>query len=543
MQYLSILEALGGLGVFILGMKTMSEGLQKIAGDRFRRHLERIAGNRLTAALLGSTLSSLLQSSSAACIITVGFINAGLISLYQALGILLGTGIGTTLAVQFIAFKISSFALPAVFVGVCLRCFLRRRRWVNAGELILGAGLLFLGLRIMESNLQPLQEYAIVFTHQDMFVSKRIAAVLFGATLTLLVQSGSTAIAVIMALAGSSLVSFETGAAMVIGELLGTSVITAFASIGGTLEAKRTVFFYFMVNLLAVMVVMLVFPSYLSFVSYISPEDIASSAGISRVLANTHTLFSIMSAVIFLPLIGFFARTAPRIIPGSERASSVEARTVFIDPRVLNTPPIALLQARSELRRMAGISLTMYSEMVEQFFRYDARKAVGIRQKENAVDILQRDLTDFLVSLSRRELAPEASMEIPVMLQLIGELEHVADQSEAVLDYLRRKKEEKLLFSNAAMTEIRHLARTVEKLVELAVETMDNPPPDAVEQGRSLRDDVGRQREAMLDGHIKRLSAGKCSVRAGIIYADMITAFVKIADSSVTIIETRKEFT
>lgn len=330
---------------------------------------------------------------------------------------------------------------------------------------------------------------------------------------------------------------------MVIGELLGTSVITAFASIGGTLEAKRTVFFYFMVNLLAVVVVMLVFPSYLSFVTYISPEDIASSAGISRVLANTHTLFSIMSAVIFLPLIGFFARTAPRIIPGSERASSVEARTVFIDPRVLNTPPIALLQARSELRRMAGISLTMYSEMVEQFFRYDARKAVGIRQKENAVDILQRDLTDFLVSLSRRELAPEASMEIPVMLQLIGELEHVADQSEAVLDYLRRKKEEKLLFSNAAMTEIRHLARTVEKLVDLAVETMDNPPPDAVEQGRSLRDDVGRQREAMLDGHIKRLSAGKCSVRAGIIYADMITAFVKIADSSVTIIETRKEFT
>lgn len=395
----------------------------------------------------------------------------------------------------------------------------------------------------MESNLQPLQEYAIVFTHQGLFIPKRAAAVLFGATLTLLVQSGSTAIAVIMALAGSSLVSFETGAAMVIGELLGTSVITAFASIGGTLEAKRTVFFYFMVNVLAVVVVMLVFPSYLSFVTYISPEDIASSAGISRVLANTHTLFSIMSAVIFLPLIGFFARTAPRIIPGSERASSVEARTVFIDPRVLNTPTIALLQARSELRRMAGISRTMYCEMVEQFFRYDARKAVGIRQKEIAVDILQRDLTDFLVSLSRRELAPEESMEIPVMLQLIGELEHVADQSEAVLDYLRRKKEEKLLFSNAAMTEIRHLARTVEKLVDLAVETMDNPPPDAVEQGRTLRNEVGRQREAMLDGHIKRLSAGKCSVRAGIIYADMITAFVKAADSSVTIIETRKEFT
>jgi len=543
MTILYVLEALGGLGLFILGMKTMTEGLQKLAGDRFRRALERVAGNRLAAALLGSSLSSLLQSSSAACIITIGFVNAGLISLYQALGILLGTGIGTTLAVQFIAFKITSFALPAVFVGVGLRFFVRRRRWVNAGELILGAGLLFLGLRVMEANLLPLQQNAIILGHETFLISKHVTAVLFGALLTVLVQSGSTAIAIVMALAGSGLVSFETGAAMVIGELVGTSVITAIASIGGTLEAKRAVFFFFIINTFAVTVVMLFFPSFIGFVAAVSPADLTSSATVSRVLANTHTAFSILSAFIFLPLIGFFARSAPHIIPGSERAASVEARTVFIDNRVINTPTIALLQARNELRRMAGITCTMYGEMVEQFFRYDAKKSAAIAQKENTVDILQRDLSDFLVALSRQPLPPEESMDIPIMLQLISELEHVADQSEAVLDFLRKKKEEKLLFSPTAMTEIRQLARKAQELVALAVETIEVPAAGAAEIGRGLRDEVVTMREAMLNGHIKRLSTGKCTVRAGIIYADMIAAFAKVADSCLTIIETRREFT
>lgn len=542
MTILYVLEALGGLGLFILGMKTMTDGLQKLAGDKFRRALERVAGNRLAAALLGSSLSSLLQSSSAACIITIGFVNAGLISLYQALGILLGTGIGTTLAVQFIAFKITSFALPAIFAGVLLRFFVRRRRWVNAGELLLGAGLLFLGLRVMEANLQPLQQNAIILGHDTFLISKHFTSVLFGALLTLLVQSGSTAIGIVMALAGSGLISFETGAAMVIGELVGTSVITAFASIGGTIEAKRAVFFYFVINIFAVTVVMIFFPSFIELVRTISPAVLDSSTAVSRVLANTHTVFSILSACIFLPLIGFFARSASHIIPGSERTVSVEARTIFIDNRVINTPPIALLQARNELRRMADITRSMYCETAAQFVRYDAKKSSAIEQKENAVDIIQRDLSDFLVNLSRNPLPAEETMDIPVMLQLISELEHVADQSEAILDYLRKKKEEKLVFSTIAMTEIRHLSRKVEELVVLAAESVESPVPDAVAKGRGGRDEVMQMREAMLNGHIKRLSNGKCTVRAGIIFADMIAAFAKISDSCLTIIETRREF-
>lgn len=540
LQY--ILEALGGLGLFILGMKTMSEGLQKLAGDRFRRLLERVAGNRLTAALLGTTLSSLLQSSSAAGIITISFVNAGLVSLYQALGILLGTGIGTTLAVQFIAFKITSFALPSIFIGVGLKYFGRRRRWVNAGELVLGAGLLFLGLRIMESNLLPLQQSSLIFNSDTYFISKRFTAVLLGAFLTFIVQSSSAAIGIVMALVGSGLVSFDTGAAMVVGELLGTSSITAIAAIGGTLEAKRTVFFYFLINLFAVSVAMLFFPSFLKLVQLISPAGGTSPSAVSRILANAHTLFNTLNACVFLPLIGFFARSAPAIIPGRERSAGVEQRSVFIDSRVLNTPPIALMQVRNELRRMGEITRTMYCELVEQFYRFDARRSSGIMQKEATIDILQRDISDFLVSLSRQPLATKDSLAIPVMLQTVSDLEHIGDQSEAILTYLQRKKEEKLLFSGTAMSDIRILARKVEDFVRLATETLDSSDDAVAADARQMHEEIVVLGETMQNAHIKRLASGKCNVRAGIIYSDMIMAFTKIADSCYNIIETTKEF-
>lgn len=552
-----ILEALGGLGLFILGMKTMSEGLQKIAGERFRRSLEKIAGNRLTAALLGSSLASLLQSSSAACIITVSFVNAGLITLYHALGILLGTGIGTTLAVQLIAFKVSSFALPAVFLGVFLKYFGWRRRWVNVGELLLGAGLLFLGLKVMETNLLPLQQNAVIAGHGALVFSWRFSAALFGALLTFLVQSSSTAIGIVMALAGSGLVSFETGAAMVIGEVLGTSVITAIGSIGGTLEAKRTVLVYFVINLFAVTMAMVLFPTLLDLVYLVTPGSSQLfgnplstpalmtgelSSAVSRLLANTHTVFSAAIALIFLPLVGFFARSAPLFLPGSAGSLNVEPRTKFIDSRVMNTPTIALLQASNELKRMAAITHSMYTEMVELFHRYNAKKATVIRQKENTIDILQRDISDFLVTLSRQNLTPDNSIKIPVMLQLVSYLEEIGDQTEAILGYLRRKKEEKLLFSNTAMAEIRELAHHVGKMVSLAIESLESPSDESISQGKGMKEVIYTMHQAMNSGHIKRLSSGKCTVRAGLIYADIMTSFVKISDSCMNIIETKREF-
>jgi phosphate:Na+ symporter len=500
----TICEAFGGLGLFILGMKSMSEGLQKLTGERLRNFLEKITGNRFTAALMGSCLASLLQSSSAASILVIGFVNAGLISFYQALAVLLGTGIGSTIVIQFIAFKVFSFALPSIFFGVLLKFFGRRRRLVYVGNLLIGAGLVFLGLQIMENGLAPVSQNALISGLHSHFFSWRISAVLLGALITFLIQSNSAATGIVIALASSGLLGFEVGVAMIIGEVLGTSIITIVATINGTLAAKRTALVNLLINIVSVILALLLFPFLLNAVAYLSPgnaEFIVSSANqavpslaqatrpyIARHLANAHTIFNVMSAILFLPFIGFFARSADLIMPGGKDSVDIEPRPKYIDHRVIDTPPIALLQVRSELKRMAIIARSMFNDTVEQFFRYDARRSTRIKQKEEVLDVLQRDITGFLVQLSRRPLSSENSMEIPIMLQAVSNLEHLGDQTEAISDYLHNKKEGKILFSNAAMSELKSLAAMVSEVVDLAVDSMGNVSEETLRNAQILKD-------------------------------------------------------
>lgn len=543
-------EALGGLGLFILGMKSMSEGLQRIAGERVRKSLERITGNRLTAALMGSCLSSLLQSSSAASILVIGFVNAGLISLYQALGVLLGTGIGATAAIQFIAFKTSFYSLPIIFIGVLLKFFSRRRRWANAGELLLGAGLVFLGLQTMEAGFVPLSRTTIFSGfHNDLF-SWRVTAAGVGAALTFLMQSSSAAIGVIIAMASSGMISFPVGAAMVVGDVIGVSLITVIASINGTLAAKRTAFTFLVVNISAVFLVLLLFPFFLKLVYVISPGDadaVISATGVNvirpnmaRHLANVHTVFSVLCLVSFLPLLGFLTRSAKTILSGREHSVDMEPRPRFIDSRVINTPPIAMLQARNEIRRMAEVAGSMFEEVTEQFYKYDAKRTTHLRQKEEVLDILQREISGFLVLLSRQPLSPEASMQIPIMLRDITSLEHIGDQNEIIIRRLIRKKEERIIFSGAGMSELRNLSARVAEIVQLALIALAGKPGGRLSDLEKLKDGVAELHETMKNNHLKRLTAGKCTIVAGVLYNDIAAAFIKIAEYAGDILETER---
>lgn len=553
-----IFEALGGLGLFILGMRTMSEGMHKIAGERLRTFLEKTTGNRLTAALLGSCLASILQSGSAASILVVCFVNAGLLSLYQAIGVLLGTAIGTTIAIQFIAFKITSFALPAIFIGVIIRFFCNSRKLVNIGILILGTGLVFFGLQIMETGFSPFKQSALYpWFHQNLF-SGMFSSILAGALLTFFIQSGSAAIAIIIALAGGGLLHFDSAVAMVIGEIIGSSLLTVIAALGGTLAAKRAVLVYFVINIAAITIVMLLFEFFLDFVQFVSPGIAELSNGvtskviaiqpvsgqirpnIARQLANAHTLFSILSVIIFLPLIGFLVRSASTIFNGRE--DDTEPRSQFIDYRVINTPTIALLQAKNEMKRMAAVAESMYKDLVDQFHSFNTKTAIKIREKEEVLDILQRDISSFLITISQQQLSSEYVIEIPTMLQLVNDLEHIGDQCEIITDFLRRKKEEKLRFSNTAMSELKLFVAQIAELVARAVHSLDNPDEIYPISARALLDKIQCTQETLHKNHISRLHNGKCSIVAGLLFGDMIAAFGRIAQISYEIIETEREF-
>ena len=560
MPLIYIWEVLGGLGLFVLGMKSMSEGLQKLSGEKLRRSLEKITGNRLTAALMGSCLASLLQSGSAASILVIGFVNAGLVSMYQALAVLLGTGIGSTLAIQFIAFNVSSLALPAIFTGVLLTFFSKRRRIVYLGNLLLGAGLVFLGLQIMEAGFSPISRNDLLKGLQNNFFSWRISAALLGAFLTIVIQSGSAATGIVMAMAGSGLISVETGVAMVVGEVLGTALVTVAASVNGSLAAKRTALLYLIINIAAVSLVLLLFPYYLKLVNILSPEmtqrvitslpnvspDEAASMlhpQVAHHLANAHTIFNLLNTLLFLPFIGHLARSVPVIMPGRKRVNENELRPLFIDVRVINTPTIAFLQAKNELKRMVDVTRVMFDEVIEQFYKFDAKKSVRIEHRKEVLTVLQKEISAFLITLSRQPLNRQNTMEIPVILHIVNNLKHIGDQSEVILELLRRKKEEKIIFSPAAMSELRTLAAMVGEMVHLTTGAICDDFTESTEILTDRKKAVNDMQETMLNSHMMRLTGGNCTIAAGMSYSDIISAFVKLSDHVVTLMEMKGELT
>jgi phosphate:Na+ symporter len=559
MLLFQMFEALGGLGLFVLGMKTMAEGLQRLSGGGIRRGIERITGNRLSAALTGGCLSTLLQSSGVASILIIGFVNAGLLSLYQALGMLIGTGLGTTVAVQFFAFKISFLALPSIFLGVFLRFFTRKRRWAFFGEVLLGFGLLFFGLDVMESRFAALAGNGDIQGYLSLFGNLRIASVLSGALLAFLVQSGGAAVGIIIALAASGSVGFEQAAAMVLGEIIGTAGLASIGAIGGTLTARRAVLFFAAIALISSAAVLLFFPLFLTLVSMVTPGDTsfiqnhgkglaaarptpASRAVIARAIANSHTIFSILTALVFLPTIGFFARSASRILPAGNGDIDMDPHSRYLDFRVIDTPSLAFVQAGSELRRMAKVAHSMVVDSVQQFSGFNTKTESHIRQKENLLDVLQKDLSAFLVALARRSLSPEVAEEVPVLLSNVNDLEDIGDNCEVVLECLRRKKEENVFFSAIAMAEIVSLAKKAEALVSTAVESLDSLTCPDIDSSRALKNDLLSSAEALKGNHLERLSTGTCTVIAGLLFMDIISAFARIGETAFVIIDTRRNF-
>ncbi len=550
------LEALGGLGLFILGMKIMSEGLQRLAGERLRRSLERLAGNRVTASFLGSSLTALLQSGGAASIIIIVFVNAGLLSLYQALGMLIGTSLGTTIVIQLIAFRIYFVAAPGIFIGAVLKFFSKRRRRVHFGEVLLGLSLIFFGLSMMEANFAPLKESAIFSAFQGNFPLRRVSEVILGALLTFFVQSGSAAIAIIIALSSGGFLPFEPAVAMVLGEAMGTTWLAAIGTINGTMAAKRAVLIYFLMVVFLLTGVLLCFPYFIKLVLHFSPHgaELATlsnasaanlnaahlKASLSRSLANAHTIFSIIGVLIFLPLVGLCVRSASKILPGRENDLDMENRLAFIDFRVIDTPVIAFSLVGNEVKRMAELTRSMLCDVVGLFNGYDARKASVIRQKENILDALQKDISSFLVILARQQLTPEISVGLPAMLQSVNGMENIGDNSEIILECLCRKKEGNVYFSDAAMDEIRQMASMTNILIDRVVDVFDAKVKIDIQSVNSLHENIRSTVEELKKRHVSRLSSGSCTVIAGLLYIDILSAFEKISDLSLEIIKDQR---
>ncbi len=547
-----IFSLIGGLGLFLFGMRTMSEGLQKVAGDRMRKILASLTSNRIVGTLVGLAVTAIIQSSSATTVMVVGFVNAGLLSLVQAIGVVLGANIGTTITAQLIAFKFAKFALPLIGIGVGLTLFSKNRHRGYWGEVILGFGLLFFGLTIMKQAFDPLKysaEFRQIFT---LVGDYHLLGVLAGALLTVIVQSSTATIGITLALATSGLISFEASVALILGENIGTTVTANIAAIGTNLAAKRTAFCHFLFNAIGVFYMLLLFPVLLELVSFVTPGDadmiietqsqadlldgvIGDKPFIARHIANTHTLFNLINTLVFLPAIGLLAKLATMMIRGKEDIERMQVQ--FIDSRVLNTPPIALGQARRETYRMANMALEMLQETNQFLESADLKKIKLLERREILVDFLQKEITDFLVALSQKSVAAQTTKEIASLMNIVNDLERVADHCENLWCLGQKKIENNVSFSETGLNELSDISGTTEEFLTFVVEALENNDTSIGSAAISYEDRIDDLEMTLRNNHIDRLNTGECAVTPGMIFIDILHNFEKIGDHTYNIAE------
>jgi len=540
-----IFGLLGGLGLFLFGMKIMSEGLQKIAGSRMRKILAGLTDNRIVGTLVGIAVTAMIQSSSATTVMVVGFVNAGLMSLVQSIGIVLGANIGTTITAQLIAFKITHYALPAIGIGAGFKLFAKNKKWSYAGEILLGFGLLFFGLSVMKAAFDPLkasEEFRQLFI---MIGDNHLLGVLIGAILTIVVQSSTATIGITIALASTGILTFEASVALILGENIGTTITTNLAAIGTNLAARRTALAHFLFNAFGVCYMLLFFTLFTKFVASITPGDadfiiqtqeqairlggeIGDKPFIARHIANTHTLFNIVNAIIFLPLIGVLAKISTMAIRGRDK--EVEVHLKYLDNRVLNTPPIALAQARSETRRMARVALEMVDETLAFLQDNNLKRLPALEQKEVLTDALQKEITNFLVALSQTSITQESSQEVASMMHMVNDLERVGDYCENLWLLSQRKLDQKITFSAIAMNEIAEISEVTRSFLARIVKALEEKDVEVYAEAQVLEDAIDDLEERLRNNHIRRLNTGECTVNSGLIFIDMLHNLEKIGD-------------
>jgi phosphate:Na+ symporter len=533
---------IGGLGMFLFGMKIMSEGLQKISGDKIRKILEALTSNRLMGLVVGLVVTSIIQSSSAVTVMVVGFVNAGLMTLIQSIGVILGANIGTTVTAQMIAFKIHKYALPILGVGVFIKLFARRKRWTYFGEVLLGFGLLFYGLLVMKEAFAPLktnQEFIKFFT---IFGENPILGVLVGAALTIIVQSSSATIGITMTLATSGLLSFYASVALILGENIGTTVTANLASIGTNTNAKRTARAHLLFNFFGVFYMLLILPYFIRFIDYITannPDFINGSNEkpyIGRHIANAHTLFNVFNVFLFLPFTGLLAKVASLMVPAKE-GEEVEYALRYLDNKLLNTPIIAISEARKEVVRMAGIAFSMYNNAIDFIFTRDMKLLKKVMRKEEVIDLLQKDITNFLVVISQQSITKAISREIASLINIINNLERIGDHCENLSQLGEKIIDGKIVITDEAYNELREISKLAGEFIESAKNEMGAKNKKYLQSAKFLESRIDSLEDTYRENHIQRLNDGTCNVSAGLVYVDMLTNFEKIGDHTYNIAE------
>ncbi len=516
-----IFSIIGGLGLFIYGIHVMSEGMQKIAGDKLRTVIAKFTTNRFTGLLTGAGITSLIQSSSVMTVMVVGFINAGLMTFRNSIAVILGANIGTTVTAQLVAFKLTEYALPLIGIGSALYFFGRTKKQRNIGQAIFGFGSIFLGLNIMSSVVKPLAGNGALNTIFVTFSRNPLLGILVGAVATAIVQSSSVTTGIIVGLAATDILGLRAAIPLILGTNIGTTVTAVIASIKTTISAKRAAAAHIFFNIVGVVIAFVLMPIYY-FIA------INSSTSAARQIANVHTMFNVVNALIFLPFIPLFAKFIKKVVPGEDIVIHKGPR--FLEKRLLKTPAIALDAAKNELLAMLILTRDAVSDAMDAYLKNDMKSANRVAAKEDATDALQESITKYLVQITQQEMSQELSEKVPPLLHSVNDVERIGDHAENIAEIAERKIEDKLKISKEAQLELSKMYAALNSMFDNVTIALENMDKKAAKNALSNEDKINLLTAEIRNKHLERVNKGVCVPIAGVNFVDLIMNMEKIGD-------------
>ena len=524
---------LGGLGLFLYSIKTMGDGLQQAAGDRLRYYIDKYTSNPFFGILVGIGMTALIQSSSGVTVITVGLVSAGLLTLRQAIGIVMGANIGTTVTSFIIGFKLGDYALPMLFLGAVCLFFTKNRTINNIGRIVFGVGGIFFALNLMSGAMEPLKDLQVFKDYMVELSKNPILGVLVGTGLTLLIQASSATIGILQNLYASNLIDLQGALPVLFGDNIGTTITAIIASLGANIAAKRVAAAHVAFNVIGTVICIIFLVPFTGLIQWF--ESFLNLAP-EMTIAFAHGTFNITNTIIQFPFIGALAFMVTKLIPGEDEV--VKYEPLYLDEQLIKqAPSIALGNAKKELLHLGNYAAKAFDLSYDYIINSNEKVAEKGHKTEEAINTIDEKLTRYLISLSGEALSQKESEVLTNILDSSRDLERIGDHAEALLnlnDYLQRKN---VQFSEAALEELAEIYLKTSEFVKDALESVEN---NDLEQAQALikrHEDINNMERVLRKTHIKRLNNGECSPQAGVNFIDIISHYTRVSDHAMNLAE------
>lgn len=513
----------GGLGLFLYGMKLMGDGLENVAGEGLKGILEKITSNRLMGVFVGTIVTAIIQSSSATTVMVVSFVNAGLMSLTQATGVILGSNIGTTITAQMVSFKLEVVAPIFIGVGAILMMAAKKKKTKELAVISVGFGILFMGMGMMSSSMEPISELQSFKNFILVVGTNPLLGVFVGVVMTAVLQSSSATTAILVALATAGTIDMKVAFPMVLGCNIGTCVTAIIASLTANRTAKKAALIHLLFKIFGTILFLPFVSQVVKIVAHMTPDNLG------RQVANAHTIFNIVITVVMLPVSTYVVKLVDRMLPEKDDEIEIQG-AIYLDKNLLETPVVASAQVVKETIRMAKKAKENFELAMNTFFNDKEENIEKIYENENTINILEKDITEYLVELSEQNLPEENAKLVSQIYHTINDLERIGDHSENIAELALEKCNKKIEMSEDAIDEVKEMFETTLRALDLAIENYENH--------ESINENIAEEMEERIDelevkfreNNIKRLSSKMCLADSGVMFFDLLSNIERIGD-------------